>query len=456
MPEEYCFDISFPTVDFDIYMLGHEKTSNLQHAHLICRENEIEIKIFYKPNTYFGNKLSHWASGINWKYFGKYLKIENERKDSLQKIDLSESVLLKISNGSNQFEKELKFVSILLNSVKLYWDVNDEEINSGEFYLNDAGFDVVKDYYAPLFGSTETFEISRMNGMGEFYSINSAKFRPEFDFHVNDSRNFKEAKIIKEPKFQFKYSTNTTEQDAFMFAETVMLLTSFYIRTTLDFTVSRIHLREYTIVHKKIQDHSNKNNFGNLWAFGCELNYDSFMKYDWQKSVFQNYEKLSKAIEMFIQAISVDSNSRFLLLYNIIEVCMGGSKEANEKFETTVTSSELEKKYNDALLILLETIKQNDHADFTNKWTTARSKLLYKPMKSPLLLFLESQGLEPEKFPIDLNALKKMRDKITHGSTNINRVDLESANTLLYRITGILILNQIGITDWKLNTHLPN
>jgi hypothetical protein len=51
--------------------------------------------------------------------------------------------------------------------------------------------------------------------------------------------------------------------------------------------------------------------------------------------------------------------------------------------------------------------------------------------------------------------LKELRDNITHGS--IDKVDaefLQNSNRLLYRINGILILNLIGINEWKLNTDL--
>jgi hypothetical protein len=74
-------------------------------------------------------------------------------------------------------------------------------------------------------------------------------------------------------------------------------------------------------------------------------------------------------------------------------------------------------------------------------------------MKNQLVSFLESQSLEPKTFPVSIKDLKELRDFITHGS--IEKVDLETlrkSNILLYRISGILILNLMGIKDWKLNT----
>lgn len=458
MSEVHCFEISFPNLDLDLYFPGHTKVNAVHHAHLSCTENEIEIKIFFDPKTSFGYKLSHWASTIKWQNFGSFVKIQGDKKDRLHKIDLTQSALIKIGTGSNQYEGNQQFVRILVDSVKFYWEPQEENLNTAEFYFNDAGFHVVNDYYAVLFGDGEQFEITRMNGLSDFYAIGKSQYRPEFNFWFRDSRNSREAKIVKEPKIQFKYSSDISEIEAFKYAEIICLLSSFFFRTMFYFILSRIHLKEHTITYKKIQSEKDQTeHFGNLWAFGCKLNYDLFMKSPWQESALCHFNKLKRVISMFIQAISVDSSSKFLLLYNIIEVCMSGTKISAEKFEQILEASEVEAKYSASLGLLLQTIKPEDHQDFTNKWNYLRGKLLFKPMKSPLSEFLEGQGLNPAVFPISLDDLKSIRDKITHGSVNkIKDKQLEDANILLYRISGILILNLLGLKDWKLDTKLPD
>lgn len=74
-------------------------------------------------------------------------------------------------------------------------------------------------------------------------------------------------------------------------------------------------------------------------------------------------------------------------------------------------------------------------------------------MKNQLVLFLKSQNLDIKSFPISIKDLSNLRNNITHGS--INNVDVEQlrkANILLYRISGIIILNLMGIKNWKLDT----
>jgi hypothetical protein len=457
MSSVHCFEISLPNIDLDSYFTGHHKVESSHHAHLVCTENEIEIKIFYDPKTMFGHRFRQWASKVKWQNFGAMFKLQEEKNKELQKIDLSQSSLLKILTGSNQYEGDKQFVRLLFDSVKLYWEPNEENLNTAEFYFNDAGFDVVKGYYAVLFNDGEGFEISRMNGLSDFYTIEKSRYRPEFNFWVRDSRNSRLAEIVKEPKIQFQYPENISELDALKYADTICLITSFFFHSRFYFILSRIHLKDYTITVKKVQDPREKGeHYGNLWAFGCDLNFDLFLKSDWQSYALSNFSKLEKSIKMFIQATSVDESSKFLLLYNIIEVCMSGIKPSAEKFEILTDESDKEIKYTEALALLLQTIKKEDHENFITKWQSVKLKLAYKPMKSPLKEFLEDQGFNPSEFPISLNDLKWIRDKITHGTVSgVTPKNLDDANILLYRIAGILILNILGIKDWKLDAQLP-
>lgn len=163
---------------------------------------------------------------------------------------------------------------------------------------------------------------------------------------------------------------------------------------------------------------------------------------------------ISKAIELFNQALLVDSNSEFLIRYNIIEICNSIKQEAN-KFNFILKGNAKKKKFKDALDLLLETVDSNEQEQFKNKWTSLMGKLEYRPMTSPLVKFLESQNLNISEFPISVSELKELRDNITHGSIEkTDRELLRKANKLLYRINGILILNLIGIKEWELDTEL--
>lgn len=163
---------------------------------------------------------------------------------------------------------------------------------------------------------------------------------------------------------------------------------------------------------------------------------------------------LSKAITLFNQSHLVESSSAFLIRYNIIEIC-DKHKQSKEKFTFTLTKKQRKERQDEALNKLLETIKIEEHEEYKKRWNDIQALLQNKPMKNQLVSFLESQNLDPKTFPVTIKDLKELRNDITHGSINgVNAEQLRKANILLYRISGILILNLMGIKDWKLNTEI--
>lgn len=456
MKDYFCFEITFPSVDLDNFMSNSEKSALSHHAHIFSRKHEIEVRILYESKTYFGRKLSLWASHINWRDFGSYIKTSNENQNNkLNKIDLSDSTLLEITNGTDQYEGNLQYVSIKVDFVRFYWIASESNLNSAEFYFDNEGFKIVSEYYPPLLGFNGDFKIQRYTKMDEYYKIGKAEFRPEFDFSVSDNKNSRETIIIKEPLLKFKYQKGITEDLVFKYSNIISLVTSFYLHSKTNFTFSRIRLPEYTITTRKIQKENAPYQYGGLTSFKIHWNFHEFMQADWKNSAIKNYSKLSKIIDLFNQSLQVDNYSKFLIRFNIIEICMSGTRVLDEKFQPNLNEIDETNIYKKVTSLLLKTIKKDEQNDFLAKWDGVKNKLKYKPIKSPLLCFFEAQNLNPAKFPISVNSMKSLRDKLIHGSINsINELQLETANVLLYRITGILILNMLGINDWTLDTKI--
>lgn len=454
MEKQYCFDISFPKVDFDSIESNSEKCPKFFHAHLIVRENEIEIRLFYKFDTKFEWKFDYWLRSINWNQFGEFISTSNfTSNERVKSISFSESKLLSLRNGSNQVEKDLNYVSLFVDWVMTDWILNEEEKNTAEFYLNDAGFNMVSHFYAPMFGFDGKYEINRMQGKDKFYKIGTTEFRPEFNFCNSDKKSLNEAKIIKEPKLQFNLTNDTLIEELVQNVELVCLISLFYYKLKIDYSFARIHLKDKTITIKKIlEPQINKiSGSSSLWAVKYHNQFDVFLSLNWQNGAKKNFQKLKKVIPKFYQSTIVEGSSSFLLLYNIIEVCKGGNKKDNGKFTTILEGDELNTKYDEALKILLETVDEKDYVDFKKKWKNIKDKLEFKPMKSDIEEFLRGQNLNPDDFSIKVDKLVQIRSNLTHGSINrVSALNLEDANILLYRLSVILILNLLGLNDiWK-------
>jgi hypothetical protein len=459
MNEFYCLDIEFPDVDFGLYYIKNKtKISKVHHAHLYARHDEIELRIFYDASSYFGEKLVAWSSKIDSKKFGSLIKVKvtaNQTNERIQKIDIADAKLCGLSTGSNYYVGNKKYVIVNIDTVKFYWNPNEGTKNTAEFYLDDKGFRVVSPFYGivgpkTFFKNDGKFEINRMNDSTKFVKLGKSSFRPEFNVYSKDNKKDRTATIIKEPKIQFKFQNGITEKEAIFYGDVVSMLASFYHHIKIDYTLRRIHLPENTITVKNIEQKNYFDTEGNLWGFNIYWNFNRFLQASWQKETLKNFELLSKAITLFNQSHLVDNSSAFLIRYNIIEIC-DKQKQATEKFTLTLNKKQRKAKQDEALVKILETIKTDEHEEFKKRWQNVQTLLQNKTMKNQLVSFLESQNLDPETFPVSIKDLKKLRDYITHGS--IERVDqelLRRSNILLYRITGILILNLMGVKEWGL------
>lgn len=464
MSEFHCLEIKFPDVDFSKFGYPYRKAeiSKVHHAHLYTTQDKIELRILFDEQTGFDDALMDWSSKIDRKKFGSFIEAEitkNHTNERLQKIDLSEAKLIDCTNSTDYYENDQKYIVVKIDTIKFYWSPIEKNKNTAEFYLDDKGFRVVEPFYSPLTPKTwiendGDFNIGRMNDAKKFYELDKSTFRPEYNFVPNDDRKNRVATIIKEPKIQFNYKDGITEEEAVFYGDIVLMVASFYHHIKVDFTLRRIHLAENTITIKRLEEKNFINRNGNLGSFGINGGLQRFFELSWQKETIKNYELLSKAITLFNQSHLVDNSSAFLIRYNIIEIC-DKQKQDNVKFTLVSNKKQTKAKQDEALKTLLETIKTDEHEEYRKRWQNVQSLLQNKPMKNQLASFLESQNLDPKTFPIKLDDLKKLRDNITHGSIDkVNAEQLRQANILLYRISGILILNLMGIKDWELNTEI--
>lgn len=463
MHNYYYLEIEFLDVDFDSYLSrSMQKTKKVHKAHLFTNNGDIELKIFYDDSTYFGEKLMFWTAKLDLEKFGSYIKI-NKAKSSLypnlHQIDLSGAKLISLKNSSNYYESGKKYTIIKIDTVKFYWHPSGYNVNSAEFYLSDNGFRILESFYSVLslkseFKNHASFDIKRMDNSKKYYKLGKSKFRPEFDFITKDERKGRVATITKEPKIHFFYNNDITENDAILYGDIVLYLASFYYHIKIDYILKRIYLKDREVTIRNVENKNFNDIRGDLSGFGISWDFNKFLESSWQKDTIKNFSLISKAIDLYNQSHIVDDYSSFLIRYNIIEIC-DKIKYENYKFKIVVSDKDVKEKKKEALDKLLEIIDLNEHDDFRTRWNSVLILLQNKPMKNQLFTFLEQQNLKPDLFPISIEKLKTLRNSITHGSIDkVNSDFLKQANQLLYRISGILILNLMGIKEWKLYTHL--
>jgi hypothetical protein len=464
MVKNYCLEVEFIDVDFNSYSItGKTQVSKVHHAHLDLSDNDIELKIFFDPRSYFDHKFTEWIGEISSNKLGSFLKVELSKEDwneGLQKVDLSEAKLIKYISSTTNIANGHRYIILKIDTVKLYWNPFENEMQLGEFYLGDKGFKVLESFYSPLFPKTcgqndGQFEIGRMNAAKIYYELDKSKFRPEFNFITNDDRSTRTATVKKEPKIQFYYKNGATEKEAIFYGDVVLLLASFYHHMKIDYTFRTIHLPEQTIQIKNVEQKKFIDFNENLRGFGIKGDFNSFLQLSWQKETVKNFALLHKAVTMFNQSHLVDSYSTFLIRYNIIEIC-STSNEEDRFWNFTIEKEKLDHFFEETKNNISNNIDKNEQEQFNNKWNSILKIIKTKPLKKQLEYSLTKNGIDLETLPIKTGKVVELRNNITHGSIDkVKSEDLRKGNILLYRISGIIILNLMGIKDWKLNLTIP-
>ncbi len=463
MSDYHCLDIEFPNIDFTPYSVDSKtEISKIHHAHLYTKDNKITLKIFYDDHTFFGEKLMDWSRKIDCGKFGSFLKVEvtkNYTNERLQRVDLSEARLIGAKNSTANYENGKKYIIIEIDTVKFYWDPIEDKQNTAEFYLDEKGFRVVEAFYSFLspkswFKNDGNFKIGRMTNSSQYYNLGKSKFRPEYNFIPKDNRKESIATITKEPKIQFKYKKEINEVEAIFYGDIILMLASFYYHIKIDYFIRKIYLPKETITIKNIEKKDYFDTKGNLWGFGINWDFNELLQSSWQKETLTNFNLLSKAVTLFNQSLLVDNSSAFLIRYNIIEIC-GKTCENDSTWNFTLKDGELDNFFTNMRESISNIIESKEQDHFNKKWNSIENIIKSKSLRKQLEDSLTKNGINIETLPIRTSKIVQLRNNITHGSLDkVNIEDLRKINILLYRISGILILNLMGIKDWKLDTEI--
>lgn len=422
------------------------------HSHIYLEDNKIEIKILLKKEKDFARKYMIWFSEDNsFEYFSNYAtgKIYKEEKE-ITGVSFNGSKILRITSEQED-ENRNRYFTITIDKIILYKKPLEIEKEFAKIYLNRDGFDLVKSFYSIFtgLGNDGKVDIARMRGMGSFYKVGKAKFRPEFEFNVSDSKEHRSPKIDKIPILKFYFPDTTSDEEVLKYFSIACKICSFYLGNNIEFDRAVICRKNHRLIYRDTLQTKFTLNVSSLnWILNVH-GIDGFLKLNWQKNYLKNIEKLNEAITNYTHARLLDTNSKFMLLYNIIDICMGGNKQIAEKFQLSVSTKKKNQLYREAFSIIKKTISENDHEDFEKKWNVIQQKLAYKPMKSPLNEFIKSNNIDIDKLEVSINVMKQIRDDIFHGSVDSKTELIKNANIELFRITPILILNLLGIKEWR-------
>jgi hypothetical protein len=295
---------------------------------LYIKEKEIYIRIFEKEEhsdfdrRYMANRNSLGLFEENFEIVKSEIDLLFENARIFKSISLS-------GKGSNKY-----FTIFLTNICLIRPNIHKEDINEGKAVLNPNGLKIVNLFYS-FFTNLRTknsFDVSRMNGMSDYYKINNLKFRPELDYSDNEQRNSEEFTVKKIPTIRFSFKDTAYEEAKDQMAVICKFLSFCYrIRIQYHKLIYRTEESIYIYFKNEKINEVYTSKIDTIFEFlSTTYRIEKILKTKWYLHYLNNRSKFDKAIDNYLHSREVESSSRYLLLFNIIEIF--NQSQAEEKF----------------------------------------------------------------------------------------------------------------------------
>lgn len=427
---------------FDLYLniegfsKAVTKANEFHEATLIVSDDAIRLDVKF-PNP---QRMGTWNNEISFDSFGKLIVCENntayrEGRNEFVTIDFSESKLLTYKGSTNS-----PYISFFIDRIKYSYDYQTDK-NEAIFWLNDAGHKFVQDYYNVDWGIElpERIKIDAHNILG-------ARCYPYFDFYRANGSNSREILIRKTPKV--KWHNFTDVESVIKYNGWICQLASMFYGNDINYTGGQIDFEGRRTIIFQILPSSTLKGRDILLYFNGLHEIDQFIN----AVSFDNYnihdKKFIRIIERFVQSLYLDGSTRYLALYNILELCKSAYKKDKPKKgnnEPPIVNAILQqisdclkKGYDDAIKgIEDETILLK----ITIQYNAANSALNREPTGQGMESFIE-QFFDTDKIRhYTKKDIFKLRNAIIHGdSMNISN----EINDVVEHIGVILILKLLG------------
>jgi hypothetical protein len=433
MENYYCLNIKFK---------DSRISSKIHHAHLFVSDEEMYFQIIDNDeNSRVDNYFSISSNALG------FFEDNFEIVDTEIVIKLDKSRIHKIVSFQND-SKDNYFTIYVSNICLIRPNINKGGVNEGKVVLSNNGLKVVNQFYSFFTNLKDknTFTISRMQGMSDFYKINNMTYRPELEFSNNEKRNSEELTIKKIPTINFRFENLDYEE----IKTNNQIISSFLsfcfgIRITINKLIYRTE--EEIFIYRNTEP-NNKiyiSEFSTVFNL-LEKNYniEKILKTAWFNNFLTEKTKINKAIDNYLHSREVNLSASFLLLFNIIEIF-----NINPNQEYFEYNDLKEENFSKAYKLIEESLSNDKEAELLeNKWKGLINKISIKPLKSPLEETLRLNNIKPINFGYPFKKLKETRDKLTHGSVNsIKEEDLKLQIYCLRDIATCLILSNLGLKD---------
>jgi hypothetical protein len=438
-------------------------------AELVFESNtNFFLKIFYEPSDKHFKRIMSWDPKYSYSILSKFTVAKVVTPQRLIHVDFCDYFYKGMSSSTTYKEFGKEYFIIRLQGIKLVYEA-PEQLESN-VYLNHTAFRLIElnyRYHMNFFWKNEEFKFEPINGIKEFIEFGNIKFIPEHNFILNNKSTDIQVNIEKEPRFRIVHSC-TTDKEIKDYITVLCDLYSFYTNKKIDWQHSRIYVdgKLFIEIRDTVQEENRDLHGIFIWDFAQNpLNLITNVN---PKTLIDNKELVSKLVERFNYALKVGNETKFMILYNILEqlrnhYILTGEIES-EKAGNPPNINKVRDEYKFVLGIkktnefikgilkqITEIVDPIDKEAFESGISAKVPDIKLMSMSNQFDNYFKFTNVDPKNYKLDFEELKGLRNKIFHGRHVDDRSQLDKVNWYehLPKLTGELMIKFFGINDLK-------
>lgn len=427
--------------------------------------DKIEIKLFVENGPAISAMLDKMVKENS---ISKYLKILDISEDRVDNIWFDNSTILSSSTSTR-----VNYITIGISEFKYSWHRFPDDENSvlnHAFFLNSVGRKL-----SPIIRTS-------FDARGKWEEKTPRAFLnlEKLDFCFTNEF-FKTSKIRKDSNtLSIEYTSlldiylkeESEETQIFEYAELICLLASFYFNEKLDFYKSIICKSDKFIIGVKIlyDVKSQPSNYSYTTQYN---NFKDFIdSIESINNIINNFKWWKRNIEKLITSVSLDGESEFMVLFNIVEQSLTylrkiGRVQMSQNsvyFKGIALNLKLIKELCRKLVLEIREFIPTEESEELDAFDKQNNKIAFNKdiiinksnltTENKIQLILEKLEINLDKIGIhSIRELINLRDDIIHSNREIPTDEIEKVNRKLFKLANLVLLRLMNKRN-ELSRHL--
>lgn len=405
---------------------------------------QIILEINHEESLNLGYFLSRYSESLeDWSSFPMLFKpkliTSTNLGNNLLSFDFRDSKAISVSFGYTGI------TNIVLSEISIFHkrQISVNAKKGSDFWLSSPCDEIVRHFYGQSFTYKGKWEVwTRFKKLLPFEDV---KYKFYFIYKKTELEKPWQISIRREPNLHISHRLRENPKKVLLYGKVISSIAGLYFHQNIDFEQITIRTEEYTIVVPFSRKAYLENNYYSLIHYGYKKDF-SFYLLDINTNNFltNNYELIIDWIEKFINSITLDEESKFLLLYKLLERMKTEiSKSVGVEYKLSIPLNEAKEKLKSILVRETDYVDEAERSFFIDKVV---NQAFFKPQKNQFEALFNKLLIDPKDYNVNVKDLHNIRNKVAHGVNNFDRIKpsiLFVPN--LQKLVGAALLRILGL-----------